>query len=201
MEENQVPVEKETYSVPWSIGDTWMGVVLLVLISGGMVAALFLGLKREYFQNIGVLLLELVYLLPIVLIFAWRRISWKHLGFGAFNINVVGIGCGLLLGGYSIILLHNWLLTIFGVDTQGDQIFQMFDQLESPAWLFVVGAIVAPIVEEIFFRGFLFQGFRQKYGWMPALFLSSAIFGAAHLDPVSLIPTMDDSDARRRESW
>lgn len=189
MEENQVPVEKETYSVSWSIGDTWMGVVLLVLISGGMVAALFLGLKREYFQNIGVLLLELVYLLPIVLIFAWRRISWKHLGFGAFNINVVGIGCGLLLGGYSIILLHNWLLTIFGVDTQGDQIFQMFDQLESPAWLFVVGAIVAPIVEEIFFRGFLFQGFRQKYGWMPALFLSSAIFGAAHLDPVSLIPT------------
>lgn len=189
MEENQVPVEKETYFVPWSIGDTWMGVVLLVLISGGMVAALFLGLKREYFQNIGVLLLELVYLLPIVLIFAWRRISWKHLGFGAFNINVVGIGCGLLLGGYSIILLHNWLLTIFGVDTQGDQIFQMFDQLESPAWLFVVGAIVAPIVEEIFFRGFLFQGFRQKYGWMPALFLSSAIFGAAHLDPVSLIPT------------
>ena len=166
-----------------------MGVVLLVLISGGMVAALFLGLKREYFQNIGVLLLELVYLLPIVLIFAWRRISWKHLGFGAFNINVVGIGCGLLLGGYSIILLHNWLLTIFGVDTQGDQIFQMFDQLESPVWLFVVGAIVAPIVEEIFFRGFLFQGFRQKYGWMPALFLSSAIFGAAHLDPVSLIPT------------
>ena len=189
MEENQVPVEKETYSVSWSIGDTWMGVVLLVLISGGMVAALFLGLKREYFQNIGVLLLELVYLLPIVLIFAWRRISWKHLGFGAFNINVVGIGCGLLLGGYSIILLHNWLLTIFGVDTQGDQIFQMFDQLESPVWLFVVGAIVAPIVEEIFFRGFLFQGFRQKYGWMPALFLSSAIFGAAHLDPVSLIPT------------
>lgn len=189
MEENQVPVEKETYSVPWSIGDTWLGVVLLVLISGGMVAALFLGLKREYFQNIGVLLLELVYLLPIVLIFAWRRISWKHLGFGAFNINVVGIGCGLLLGGYSIILLHNWLLTIFGVDTQGDQIFQMFDQLESPVWLFVVGAIVAPIVEEIFFRGFLFQGFRQKYGWMPALLLSSAIFGAAHLDPVSLIPT------------
>ena len=191
MEENQVPAEKDAqvYSVPWSITDTWIGVVLLVLISGGMVAALFLGLKREYFQNIGVLLLELVYLLPIVLIFAWRRISWKHLGFGTFRINVVGIGCGLLLGGYSIILLHNWLLTIFGVDTQGDQIFQMFDQLETPAWLFVVGAIVAPIVEEIFFRGFLFQGFRQKYGWMPALFLSSAIFGAAHLDPVSLIPT------------
>lgn len=191
MDVNQVQIESEaqTYAVPWSIRDTWIGVVLLVVISAGMVAALFLGVKQEYFQNIGVLLLELVYLLPVVVIFAWRRISWKHLGFGAFKINVVGIGCGLLIGGYSIILLHNWLLTILGVGTQGDQIFQIFDQLESPAWLFVVGAIVAPIVEEIFFRGFLFQGFRQKYGWLPAVLLSSAIFGAAHLDPVSLIPT------------
>ena len=191
MEENQVQAENEAqaYSVPWSIGDTWMGVVLLILVSIGMVAALLLGLKREYLQNIGVLFLELVYLLPVVLIFAWRRIHWKHLGFGTFKVNVLGLGCGLLIGGYVIILLHNTLLTMLGVDTQGDQIFEMFNQLESPVWLFLVGAIVAPIVEEIFFRGFLFQGFRQKYGWMPALFLSSAIFGAAHLAPASLIPT------------
>jgi membrane protease YdiL (CAAX protease family) len=191
MEENQIPVEKEAqvYSVPWSITDTWIGVILLIFISGGMVAALFLGLKKEYLQNIGVLLLELVYLLPVVLIFAWRRIHWRYLGFGTFKVNVVGIGCGLLIGGYIIILLHNLLLTMLGVDTQGDQIMQMFDQLQSPAWLFLVGAVVAPVVEEIFFRGFLFQGFRQKYGWMPAVFLSSAIFGAAHLDPASLIPT------------
>ena len=101
----------------------------------------------------------------------------------------MGIGCGLLLGAYLIILLHNSVLYMLGIDTQGDQIFDIFSQLESPTWFFVVGAVIAPIVEELFFRGFLFQGFRQKYGWLPALLLSSAIFGAAHLDPVSLIPT------------
>jgi len=199
MEENQVPAEKarvepsrneaQKYAVPWSITDTWIGVILLILISSGMVAAVFLGLKKEYLQNIGVLFLELVYILPVVLIFAWRRIHWKHLGFGKFTVNVMGIGCGLLIGGYAIIILHNTLLSFFKIDTQGDQIFDMFKQLESPVWLFLVGAVVAPIVEEIFFRGFLFQGFRQKYGWLPAVFLSSAIFGAAHLDPVSFIPT------------
>ncbi len=49
MEENQISAEKETqaYSVPWSIGDTWLGVVLLVLVSLGMVAAVLLGLKKE----------------------------------------------------------------------------------------------------------------------------------------------------------
>jgi len=189
MEENQVPNEREVNTVPWSIGDTWLGVALLVFISVGMVAALFLGLKREYLQNIGVLFLELVYILPVVFIFAWRRIHWKHLGFGNFTVNVMGIGCGLLIGGYAIILLHNTILYFLHVDTQGNQIFETFKQLKSPVWLFLASGVVAPVVEEIFFRGFLFQGFRQQYGWMPAVFISSAIFGAVHLDPVALIPT------------
>ena len=191
MEEYQIPAEREaqTYSVPWSIGDTWIGVVLLVLVSAGMVTVMLLGLKKEYLQNIGVLFLELVYILPVVLIFAWRRIHWKYLGFGKFTVNVIGLGCGLLIGGYAIIIVHNVLLSVLHINTQGDQISEIFKQLKSPVWLFLVGAVIAPLVEEIFFRGFLFQGFRQRYGWMPAIFLSSAIFGAAHLDPVSFIPT------------
>jgi len=191
MAENQVPAEKETqtYSVPWSVGDTWLGVVLLVLLSVGMLVAVFMGINAQFMQNIGVLFLEMIYILPIALIFLWRRIHWKYLGFGKFTLDVIGIGCGLLIGGYAIIIAHNALLYAFGIEAQGDQIFDIFDQLESPIWFFITGAVIAPIVEEIFFRGFLFQGFRQKYGWMPAVFLSSAIFGAAHLDPVSLIPT------------
>jgi len=191
MEENQVSAEKEaqTYSVPWSIGDTWIGVALLVLVSIGMVVALLMGFKRQYLQNIGVLFLELVYILPVVLIFAWRRIHWKYLGFGKFTVNVMGLGCGLLIGGYAIIIVHNALLYIFHIGTQGDQIMGVFKRLQSPVWLFLVGAMIAPFVEEIFFRGFLFQGFRQKYGWLPALLLSSALFAAAHLDPVAFVPT------------
>ena len=191
MEENQVLAENEaqTYSVPWSVGDTWLGVVLLVLLSVGMLVAVFMGINAQFMQNIGVLFLEMIYILPIALIFLWRRIHWKYLGFGTFKVNVMGLGCGLLIGGYAIIIAHNALLYAFGIEAQGDQIFDIFDQLESPIWFFITGAVIAPIVEEIFFRGFLFQGFRQKYGWMPAVFLSSAIFGAAHLDPVSLIPT------------
>ncbi len=191
MEANQVRAEKEaqTYSVPWSITDTWLGVVLLILLSIGMLAAVFLGANAQFLQNSGVLFLELIYVLPVALIFLWRRIHWKYLGFGKFTLNAIGMGCGLLLGAYVIIIAHNALLSLFGISPQGDQIIEIFKQLESPVWFFITGAVVAPIVEEIFFRGFLFQGFRQKYGWMPAVFLSSAIFGAAHLDPVSLIPT------------
>lgn len=193
MEQHQVPagreVEARAYSVPWSIVDTWLGVGLLALLSIGMLILLFMGIGRQYLQNVGILLLELLYLIPIILILGWRRIPWKYLGFGKFSGSVLGMGCGLLLGAYVLILLHNSLLYMLGIDTQGDEIFEIFNQLESPVWFFLVGAVIAPIVEEVFFRGFLFQGFRQQYGWHSALLLSSAIFGLAHLDPVSLIPT------------
>lgn len=192
MEEQQLPTEKTeppNYSVPWSITDTWIGVGLLILLSLGMIVLVFFVPDRKYLQSAGVLFLELMYLLPVAVIFAWRRISWKALGFGTFSLRVVGMGCGLLAIAYLLILFHNTVLKLLGVDTQGDQVFKIFGQLQSPIWFFIVGAIIAPLVEEVFFRGFLFQGFRQKYGWLTALLLSSAIFGAAHLDPVSLIPT------------
>ena len=88
-----------------------------------------------------------------------------------------------------LILLHNGLLMLLGIGTQGDEIMQIFDMLDSPIWFILVGVIFAPIVEELFFRGFLFQGFRQKYGWVKGLLLSSVIFAAGHLDPVAFIPT------------
>ena len=109
---NQRPAEKneaQAYAIPWSITDTWLGVGLLVLLSMGMLVIL-LGVGRQYLQSAGVLVLELVYLLPILLIFGWRRISWKYLGFGKFSLNVMGMGCGLLLGAYLICLLDNSVL-------------------------------------------------------------------------------------------
>jgi membrane protease YdiL (CAAX protease family) len=145
--------------------------------------------RTEVAQSAVVILLEGAYLLPVVLIFAWRRIHWKHLGFGKFEWSTLGIGCGLLLVSYVIILFHNLLLLAFGVDTQGEQIMKLFAELDTPLWFVIVGAVLAPFVEEVFFRGFLFQGFRQRYGWIQGLLLSSAIFAVAHLDLASLIPT------------
>lgn len=181
--------ETQIYSVPWTISDTWLGVVLLVFLSIGVIFVASTSLAPEITQSIGIALAEAVYILPVVLIFAVRGISWKSLGFGKFSLSTLGLGCGLLLGGYLITLLHNYILHILGIDTQGDQIYKAFSQIRSPFWLMVTGAVIAPLVEEIFFRGFLFQGFRQKYGWVRAILLSSLVFAAAHLELVAFIPT------------
>jgi len=188
--EQTIPApEAPDYSVPWNFIDNWIGIGLLALIQIVIAIIMLRDSKIELAQSAAIVLFEIAYLLPIVLIFAWRRVHWKHLRFGKFEWSTLGIGCGLLIGSYVIIILHNALLFRLGVDTQGENIMKLFAELDSPIWFFIVGAIFAPLVEEIFFRGFLFQGFRQRYGWMTSMLLSSAIFAVAHLDPVVLIPT------------
>jgi|SRR4051812_9996161 len=49
--------------------------------------------------------------------------------------------------------------------------------------LLVLGAIVAPVVEEIVFRGFLYRAWERRWGWVPSALLVSLLFGAYH--PVS----------------
>jgi membrane protease YdiL (CAAX protease family) len=177
------------YSVPWKPVDNWIGVLLLVLIDGGLFLISMLGQRGQLAQSGLLVLVQLTFLLPVIVIFAYRRISWKAIGFGKFEWSALAIGCGLLIASYGIILIHNLVLYGLGIRTQGEEIKQLFEMLKSPFWFFLVGAILAPLVEEIFFRGFLFQGFRARYGWVPGLLLSSAIFGLAHLDPAALIPT------------
>lgn len=190
--EMQPPVpapEPVNYSVPWKPIDNWIAVALLALLDVGLLVIALRGERGQLAQSGLLVLVQLTFLLPVLVIFGLRRIHWNHIGFGRFDPGTLGIGCGLLIASYFVILLHNLILMSLGIDTQGDEIARLFAALDSPFWFFIVGAILAPLVEEIFFRGFLFQGFRAKYGWVSAMLLSSAIFAIAHLDPVSIIPT------------
>lgn len=57
------------------------------------------------------------------------------------------------------------------------------------AVVFFVGAIVAPIVEELIFRGLLYQWIRKHTGVIGAVVASAAIFSAVHVIPI-LFPAL-----------
>lgn len=185
---NQDNLENDPAIAHWSIFDTWLGVALLVIL----IALTLLGAAFMPSVATGPLFMigfELLLLVPIAIIFLWRKVSWKELGFRKFEWNVIGLGCGILVIVYAIIFIHNIILVWLGVVTQGDVISELLNSLDSPVWFFFVAAVMAPLMEEIFFRGFLFKGFRQKYGWKAALIVSSVIFGASHLQLAAFIPT------------
>lgn len=55
----------------------------------------------------------------------------------------------------------------------------------------VLVAVVAPVVEELFFRGFLFGALRRSMHWVPAALLAGAVFGGVHAGgtpPIFLVP-------------
>ncbi|HSM70336.1 MAG TPA: type II CAAX endopeptidase family protein [Anaerolineales bacterium] len=181
--------EAQAYSVPWKPIDNWIGVFLLILVLAVVFAAAVMGLGQRVAQSASLIVVQLMYLIPVIVVFAYRRVPVKSLGFRKFDPAALGVGCGLLLISYMIILVHNLVLMALGVEPQGQQIMDLFAALDSPIWFMVVGVVFAPIIEEIFFRGFLFQGLRPQYGWIRAGLISSTIFAVGHLDPVALIPT------------
>jgi len=54
--------------------------------------------------------------------------------------------------------------------------------------LLLSSAVLAPISEEVFFRGFTFYTFKRRYGTVRAAALSSALFTVLHLDPLWFPP-------------
>jgi membrane protease YdiL (CAAX protease family) len=91
-------------------------------------------------------------------------------------------------------LLFNLLyISLLGLyDSQFQQIqpeiSRIFDGTSFPLALLFGGAIVAPFVEEVFFRGFVFAGLRRKWGWPKAAVASAALFALAHVAPTSILP-------------
>lgn len=49
-------------------------------------------------------------------------------------------------------------------------------------------ALVGPMIEEIFFRGFTYRAFRQKFGVRWALVASSGIFAGLHMSLIAFLP-------------
>lgn len=85
--------------------------------------------------------------------------------------------------GFGLLILLSILmqLTEFGSESLGDII--SYDELDRlPAvWVgFFIAVILAPIAEEILFRGFLFGALRVQVGPILAALISSAIFAAVH---------------------
>ncbi len=184
----------------WSMQDAWVGLGLVIFVLMGSIIAA--AIVRHIAPIMAVLhrfslalsasaptAVELAYVLPVVVILAWRRGSWSSLGFRDFSGTTLALGCAMTAVTYMVILVYGIILVALKVETQGDLMLQIMRTTPAPAGYFIAAIIAAPFAEEIFFRGFFFQALRQRLGWVIAMLLSSAVFASAHLMLVALLPT------------
>ena len=179
-----------SHSVPWTVRDVWLGGVFLGLWLAILIAFSFLlrFLSLDLDPGLIVSLAELLLLGP-----AWwltvrkYRVGWETLGLRGFKGGMIGLGCGLMLLSFAFNLVYSLFLALFNLRAQVDLV-PVFAELSSPWWLLVGGVVVAPVVEEVFFRGFVFAGLCRRYDWRKAALISSALFALIHLQPTAFLP-------------
>jgi membrane protease YdiL (CAAX protease family) len=176
--------------VPWTPRDVGWG---LLIFGGWLLSFLVIGLwgttqKLPFDFGLIIVFGEAVLLLP-----AWYftvhkyGASWADLGLRNFQPQAVGVGCGLMSVSLAFNFIYASLLGLFGLEIQPD-IELMFKATNFPWAVLFGGAIVAPLVEEIFFRGFVFTGLRGRWGWSKAAMASAGLFALAHIVPTSILP-------------
>lgn len=176
--------------VPWTTRDVWFGLGLFLI---WLLVSLGFGVVREIFAwkldlGLFMVLWEMVLIVP-----AWwltlrkYRVRWDSLGLRKFDLASIAIGCGLMVFTFAFNFLYNLALMLKGIQSSID-VSKIFGAGTSPWLIFLAGIVVAPLVEEIFFRGFLFTGLRERYGWIAAALISAALFAAVHLQPITMPP-------------
>lgn len=176
--------------VPWTTRDVWIGLALFLL---WLLVSVGFGIAREAYSwdfdfGLFLALWELMLILP-----AWwltirkYQLPWRSLGLRKFDLTTVAIGCGLMIFSFIFNFFYNLALLFKGIHSP-IEVESLFQTAASPWLIFLTGIIIAPLVEEIFFRGFLFTGLREKYGWIAAALISAGLFAAVHLQPLTIPP-------------
>lgn len=188
----QLDLQPQPHPVPWTARDVWWGVasfaIWLVIAIGFRVGLELASAEVTLDLGLFVSLAELLLLIPVwYLAIRKYRVGWRTLGLRPFGGAMVGVGCGLMLISFAFNFIYGLFLSMFDLRIQIDLV-PIFQDLSSPWLFFVGGAIIAPMVEEIFFRGFVFAGLRSQYGWQRAALLSAAIFALLHFTPTAILP-------------
>lgn len=85
---------------------------------------------------------------------------------------------------YAFSIVHNLI-----VQPEPQAILSRFPRTAIGIALFALLAVViAPIFEELFFRGFLFRGLAASWGWIAGAVVSAAAFSVVHLQVSVMVP-------------
>ena len=134
--------------------------------------------------------IDLAVLMTGVWLLARRRGDPKPSFWAAARFAAVSYGTFIpVLAG--LVILVAAAVRAMGYEPAPQEIFTLFfSESRSPvlAGLLLLAALIGPIAEEIFFRGLLYGGLRNRIGVGRALVLTAFLFACLHTDPVSFLP-------------
>ena len=178
----------------------WGVIELLLVVCILAVAFLIPALAAHLALSVSLILQIVVQLalLAVLGVFLHRRhINWR----AAFGLDAptargaVALGVIFYLASLPplalVFLASNKICQLLGVDTSIQEVADLIVTTKSPLVLTLVVSIalvVAPLFEEVFFRGFAYPALKQRWGTTRALLLVSGAFAGIHFYIPGLAP-------------
>lgn len=194
------------YWRPWNLADVQPLLLLLVcaFVLGQVIQVALLGLATPPDADTSSRLLVLQSVLfhwlglgALVVMLRRRRLPW-HSAFGVDSATAgrdAFRGLLTLLGTMPILVgaafIYNFVLQLFGFQpTLQDVAFIISDET-SPwmrAYFVLLAVVIAPVFEELLFRGLLLPALARRYGAAAATLVISAVFAVIHGHLPSVVP-------------
>ena len=177
----------------WKVRDVFyiLAAVILLSLFSKYIVEIF---DDNFSRFIVASLMQAGILIFGVFLFALTRGSrFKDLGLTTRNLfsNVIkGI-----VGGISLLLL----IVVVGIIMQlifpqtpepqpFENIVRQAQGVRNLVIIFLAGSVLAPLSEELFFRGFIYPLIRFRWGIWPGIIITSLFFGSMHFDLFRMIP-------------
>ena len=187
---------------PWGYADMAMAIgmviggTLVVTLPAAAVAAVIAGGSNVTSNRaalavlLGANVLLEIFLLVAVALFTVRKykISWAAVGLRLPDRGSWWLPLALLGGALVVIWIYFWILDALGAQPGGNIPDEAFDSVPLTVIVGILSIALAPVMEETFFRGFLFGGLRGRWGCFFAALSTGFLFALAHIDPLVFIP-------------
>lgn len=120
----------------------------------------------------------------------WLGLRWRLWPLAIPIAIVTLFAMWFLMGGLALAGWNKWLEESLGIESMQEAV-KVFQEVKDPlviALMAVTAVIVAPLAEEVVFRGYLYPAAKRFCGPAGAIVFSSLVFAAAHGHVVALLP-------------
>lgn len=119
-----------------------------------------------------------------------KKLSWREVGITSISLKqwktILCYSVLLMIGALLIVVLTSFIG--ISVENSKTQAIQQNITFFTVLIAFLSAAVISPIYEEIFYRGFLYRWLRTRLGLVGAIILSSFIFTIAHIPTYNVMP-------------
>jgi len=149
-------------------------------LNNDLYAGTFMGL------TIAIILIISVYIVAL----RPKALSWREVGLTRMKVKdwkiISGYSVILLVGAVIIVILTSFIGNTW--ENSKTESLQQNVTFLKVLIAFVSAAVISPIYEELFYRGFLYRWLRTRIGLFGAILISSTIFTIVHIPAYNVMP-------------